>query len=182
MNRPILALAGATVLTLAAVASVAAADPTPAPAATPAPVATPSEVNRGVMIPAILGLDHDALMALRQQGLTLAQVAERQQVDPQVLIDALAAQWTVRIEQRLALGALTADQAETLRAEVAVRAKAFVNQVPLGGMGRQAVGAGPAAGAGNGIHAPGTGSGQAGARLGGGRGFGGGRGMQAAAP
>jgi hypothetical protein len=123
------------------------------------------------MLPAILKLTHEEVMALRQQGLTLAQIAERQGVDPQVLIDALAAQWTVRIDERAALGLLTADQVTALKAEVAVRAKAMVNQAPLGGMRGLAVGAGPgtgagqgqgganrAQGAGGGIHAPGTGA------------------------
>ena len=82
-------------------------------------------------------------MELRQQGLSLAQIAEQQKVDPQRLIDALAAQWSARIDARLAAGALTADQAKTLKANVAVQAKAMVYQVTLGGMRGAAVGAGP---------------------------------------
>ena len=82
-------------------------------------------------------------MGLRQQGLSLAQIAEQQKVDPQRLVDALAAQWSARIDARLAAGALTADQAKTLKANVAVQAKAMVYQATLGGMRGAAVGAGP---------------------------------------
>ncbi len=186
MKRLVLALSVAAVATLGVVATVAAADPTPAPTTAPA-TGPASNPNRGVMLPAILNLTHEEVMALRQQGLTLAQIAERQGVDPQLLIDALAAQWTVRIDERAALGLLTADQVTALKAEVAVRAKAMVNQQPLGGMRGLAVGAGPGTGvglganrgqgAGAGIHAPGTGGavGQ-----GGGNGFRGGRGAAVA--
>ena len=189
MKRLVLALSVAAVATLGAAATVAAADPTPAPTTAPAtvPATGPaSNPNRGVMLPAMLNLTHEEVMALRQQGLTLAQIAERQDVDPQLLIDALAAQWTARIDERAALGLLTADQVTALKAEVAVRAKAMVNQQPLGGMRGAAVGAGPgtgagqgqggvnrAQGAGGGIHAPGTGGAVG---LGGGNGYRGGRG------
>ena len=82
-------------------------------------------------------------MTLRQQGLSLAQIAARQNVDPQKLIDALVVQWSARIDARLAGGAITADQAKTLKADLAVQAKAMVNQTALGGMRGGAVGAGP---------------------------------------
>jgi hypothetical protein len=82
-------------------------------------------------------------MALRQQGMSLARIAEQQNVDPQKVADALAAQWSARIDVRVAAGALTADQAKTLKDSVAVRAKAMVYQVTLGGMRGAAVGAGP---------------------------------------
>ena len=74
---------------------------------------------------------------------SLAQIAERQKVDPQKLVDALVAQWSARIDARLAAGALTADQAKTLKANVAVQAKAMVYQTTMGGMRGAAVGAGP---------------------------------------
>ena len=92
---------------------------------------------------AILGLTDAQVMAFRQQGLSLAQIAEQQKVDPQKLVDALAAQWSVRIDARLAVGALTADQAKTLKDNVVVQAKAMVYQTALGGMRGAAVGAGP---------------------------------------
>ena len=132
--------AGASLLLLLAVGGVAAATPAPTTPVT-SPAATPATASGPVA--AILGLTDAQVMELRQQGLSLAQIAERQKVDPQLLIDALAAQWTARIAARLAAGAITADQAKTLKANVAVLAKAMVYQVTLGGMRGAAVGAGP---------------------------------------
>jgi hypothetical protein len=145
-------LAGAGLAILLAVGATSGA--TPAPAATSAPVATlapavapavtpaPAAATTGV-VAAILGLTDAEVMAFRAQGLSLAQIADKQKVDPQKLIDALAAQWSVRIDARLAAGALTADQASALKANVAVQAKAMVYQATLGGMRGAAVGAGP---------------------------------------
>ena len=142
-------IAGAGLVLLLAAGAVAAASPAPtapvtiAPAATTAPAATPAPVTSTGTIAAILGLTDAQVMSLRQQGLSLAQIAEQQKVDPQRLVDALAAQWSARIDARLAAGALTADQAKTLKANVAVQAKAMVYQVTMGGMRGAAVGAGP---------------------------------------
>jgi hypothetical protein len=74
----------------------------------------------------ILGLTRDAISDLRKDGLSLAQIAAKQKVDPQKLVDALTAQWTARIEARVQNGALTADQAATLRTQLATRAKDMV--------------------------------------------------------
>ncbi len=169
--------AGAGLVLLLAAGAVAAASPAPtapvpvAPAATLAPAATPAPAQTTGTIAAILGLTDTQVMELRQQGLTLAQIAERQKVDPQRLIDALVAQWSVRIDARQAVGAITADEAAALKGELAVRAKAMVNQATLGGMRGAAVGAGPNAagrgmGAGRGAGMAG-GTGQAGAGRGG---------------
>jgi hypothetical protein len=142
-------IAGAGLVLLLAAGAVAAASPAPtvsvtiAPAATTAPTATPTPVTSAGPIAAILGLTDAQVMGLRQQGLSLAQIAEQQKVDPQRLVDALAAQWSARIDVRLAAGALTADQAKTLKANVAVQAKAMVYQATMGGMRGAAVGAGP---------------------------------------
>ena len=111
--------------------------------ATTAPVATPAPAQAAGTVAAILGLTNAQIMELRQQGLSLAQIAERQKVDPQRLIDALVAQWSTRIDARLAVGAITADQAKTLKANLTVQAKGMVNQTALGGMRGAAVGAGP---------------------------------------
>jgi hypothetical protein len=149
MKRLAIPLAGAGLILLLAAGAVAAATPPPTapvtivPVATTAPAVTPAPVQAPVTIAAILGLTDAQVMALRQQGLSLAQIAERQKVDPQRLIDALVAQWSARIDARLAVGAITADEAKTLKANVAVQAKAMVNQTALGGMRGAAVGAGP---------------------------------------
>ena len=143
MKKLVIPLAGAGLVLLLAVGAVSAATPAPVtpptttPAATPVPAATPGTVA------AVLGLTDAQVMAFRQQGLSLSQIAERQKVDPQKLIDALAARWSARIDARVAAGALTADQAKALRDNLAVQAKAMVYQVAMGGMRGAAVGAGP---------------------------------------
>jgi hypothetical protein len=174
-------IAGAGLVLLLAAGAVAAASPAPiAPAATTAPAATPSPApaTSSGPIAAILGLTNDQVMGLRQQGLSLAQIAEQQKVDPQRLVDALAAQWSARIDARLATGAISAEQATTLKANVAVQAKGMVYQVTMGGMRGAAVGAGPdgtmrGMGGGAGI---GAGAGRRGMQAGGGMGAGAGRG------
>ena len=161
--------AGAGLVLLLAAGAVAAASPAPtapvtlAPAATTAPGTTSAPVHATGTIAAILGLTDAQVMELRQQGLSLGQIAERQNVDPQRLIDALAAQWSARIDARLAAGALTADQAKTLKANVAVQAKAMVYQATMGGMRGAAVGAGPSGA----VRGMGAGAGMAGAGRGG---------------
>jgi hypothetical protein len=134
MKRLTVSLALASLVILAFVATVAAADPTPAPAR--------DQVRAHDTITTILGLTQAQIQDLRQDGLTLAQIAERQKVDPQKLIDALAAQWAVRIDARVANGGLTAAEATTLKTQLALRAKAMVYQAPTGGMRGMAVGAG----------------------------------------
>jgi len=170
MKKLTIPLAGAGMLLLLAAGVAMAAGPGPmasstfAPVATTTPAATTAPAAATGTLAAILGLTDAQVQALRQQGLSLAQIAERQKVNPQRLVDALVAQWSVRIDARLAAGALTADQAKTLKASLAVGAKAMVNQVTLGGMRGAAVGAGP-----NGMArgVAGAGAGMAGAGRGG---------------
>lgn len=147
MKSLIAPVVGAGIGVLLAVGVAFAASPAPATSGAPtvgAPVASTAPVGPAAgILPSILGLSNAEIMALRQQGLSLAQIAERQKVDPQKLIDALAAQWSTRIDARLAAGAITADQAKTLKANLATQAKAMVNQTTVGGMRGAAVGAGP---------------------------------------
>jgi hypothetical protein len=162
MKHFALPVAGAGLVLLLAAGAAAAASPapvtpgwTPAPVVAPAPVAAPTPwvAPSPVVAPApaattgtiavILGLTDAEVQALRQQGLSLAQIAERQKVDPQRLIDALVAQWSVRIDARLGVGALSADEAKALKDNLATQAAAMVNQATLGGMRGAAVGAGP---------------------------------------
>jgi len=138
MKRLSLSLAGAALASLALAAAVSAAAPTPG--------TTGDQVRARDTVPAVLGLSWEEVAKLRQSGLTLGQIAERQSVDPQKLIDALVAQWSVRIEARVQNGALTGDEAASLKAQLTLRASAMVNQAPLGGMRGIAVGAGPANG------------------------------------
>jgi hypothetical protein len=176
MRRLILATGAAALLAIAVVATVAAAGPmgrgggvgaterTGGAGAT-ARVGTQSDVVAG-----ILGLTREAIDDLRHEGLSLAQIAEKQKVDPQKIVDALTAKWTVRIEARVRNGALTTAQATALKVQLATRAKDMVYRTTLGGMQGAAVGAGPANA---GIRSGAGTSGDAGARMGGrGRGAG----------
>jgi hypothetical protein len=148
MKRLALALSVAALAVLAIAATVSAAGP---PATQQRTQARDADT-----LPTMLGLTRAQVAELRQDGRSLAQIAEQQKVDPQKLIDALVAQWTVRIDARVAAGALTADQATALKEQLALRAKAMVNQATPGGMRGVAVGAGPGAANGAG---PGTQSG-----------------------
>jgi hypothetical protein len=136
MKRLSLSLAIAGLAVLALVAAAAAASPSPSV------TGDQDQVRDRSTIPTILGLTQAEIRELRQDGLTLAQIAERQDVDPQKLIDALTARWSARIDARVENGALTAAEAATLKTQLAVRAKAMVYQAVPGGMGGAAVGAG----------------------------------------
>lgn len=145
MRRLTLALGGATLLVAMFAATVAAADPTPPPP--PAPGA-------GTTLTEILGLTRDEVADLRHDGLSLAQIAAKQDVDVDRLVNALVARWTERIAVRTANGALTGDEAATLRTQLETRARDLVNRTTPGGMQGAAVGAGrgpAAAGAGAGM-------------------------------
>jgi DNA gyrase/topoisomerase IV subunit A len=75
------------------------------------------------------------------------------------VIDALVARWTTRIDARVANGALTDAVAAELKTQLAVKAKAMVNQAAPGGMRGAAVGAGPGGMGGRGNGAGGNGTG-----------------------
>ena len=102
----------------------------------------------GDVIATILGLTNTQIQDLRQSGLSLAQIATKQGVDPQKLVDALVAQWSTRIDSRVSTGALTAAEAVTLKSRLAVRAKDMINKTALGGMRGAAVGGGRGTGQG----------------------------------
>ena len=148
MKRLATSLTLAAFTVLVAVATVSAAGPTPTLVAGPDQGARHDPDDRRAVAAEI--------MDLRQDGMTLAQIAERQGVDPQKLVDALVAQWTARIDTRVANGALTVAGATTLKAQLAVQAKAMVYQTTPGGMRGTAVGAGPGA-----MRGAGTGRGRA---------------------
>ena len=144
MKRLTISLTVAAFAILALVATVAAASPTPAQAG--------AQVRARDTIPTVLGLSQAEVMDLRHDGLTLAQIAEQQNVAPQKLIDALVAQWTERVDARVTNGALTTADADALKAQLTLRATSMVNQATAGGMGGAAIGAGrgPMSGAGMG--------------------------------
>jgi hypothetical protein len=133
MRRLTLALGGATLLVAMFAATVVAADPTPRPS--PSPTA-------GTTLTEILDLTRDQVADLRHDGLSLAQIAAKQAVDVDRLVNALVARWTERIAVRASNGALTDDEAATLRTQLETRARDLVNRTTLGGMQGAAVGAG----------------------------------------
>ncbi len=151
MRKVVLSIVGALLVGLMAVASAAAAGP---PAGSGG--ASQAGTGQGTVLPPILGLTQAQVQDLRQDGLSLAQIAERQKVDPKKLVDALAARYAERIDARVANGGLTAAQATELKSQVELRAKDMVYKTTAGGMGGAAVGAGAGrggaagAGAGNG--------------------------------
>lgn len=135
MKRLTISLGIASLAILLFVAVVAAAGPR-SQAGNGAPAT-------GTAIADELGLSQAEIAELRQSGLTLAQIAERQQVDPEQLIQALKERWNERIEVRVQNGALSADQATELKTQLELKARAMVEQAPTGGMRGAAVGAGP---------------------------------------
>jgi hypothetical protein len=160
MRRLIVALAGGLFGSLLVAAAVAAADPTATPST--------STGGRGTTGTAaqVLGLTQAQLQDLRHDGLSLAQIAERQKVAVQKVVDALIARWTERIDARVAAGALTAAEGQALKAKLSTTATQMVNNTEPGGMGGAAVGAGRGnAGGGNGsCDGTGTGDGFRGGR------------------
>ena len=64
----------------------------------------------------VLGISHDELHERMDAGQNLATVAEDVGVDPQTLIDALVESWSPAIDDLLANGTITEDQADQYRA------------------------------------------------------------------
>jgi hypothetical protein len=141
MKRILTSMFGAGLIVLALVATVAAAEPSASPG---------TQAQDRDTIPAILGLTQQEIMTLRQDGKSLAQIAETKGIDPATLVAALQANWSERIDVRVANGALTADQATALRQQLELRARDLVYRTTLGGMRGVAVGAGPGNGNGQG--------------------------------
>jgi hypothetical protein len=168
MRRLLISAGAAALLTIAVVATVAAAGPMGRAGGAGGTVRAGAQAN---VVADILGLTQAAISDLRQDGLSLAQIAEKQAVDPQKLVDALTKQWTARIDVRVQNGAITTAEATALKVQLATRAKDMVYRTTLGGMQGAAVGAGPASAQG---HRGGAGpAGEAGAGMGGrGRGAG----------
>jgi hypothetical protein len=135
MKKLLISFGGAALVIIALAGGVIAASPQPTPAG--------DQVRDRDTIPTVLGLTQAEVMGLRHDGLSLAQIAERQNVDQQKLIDALKAQWLERIDARVTAGAITASEATTLKTQVDLRAKDMVYKVTMGGMRGVAVGAGP---------------------------------------
>jgi hypothetical protein len=141
MKKLWMAIGGAALIGVAMTATVLAAGPN-------------GPAGVGGTIADLLGLSRDEVRDLRQDGLSLADISARQDVDPDVLVDALAARLNERIQARVEAGALSPDEATQLRSQVETRAREMVEATEPGGMQGAAVGAGPGRMGGN---APGGG-------------------------
>lgn len=68
-----------------------------------------------------LGMEEDALREALRDGQTLAEVAEAQGVDVQVVIDAAVAELSTRLDEKVAEGDLTQEEADERLAEATER-------------------------------------------------------------
>jgi hypothetical protein len=81
-----------------------------------------------------IGIEVDALREALQNDRTIAQVAQANDVDPQTVVDALVADVSARIDQKVADGDLTQAEADEKKAELPERMTAIVNgEKPEGG-------------------------------------------------
>jgi hypothetical protein len=92
-----------------------------------------------------LNLSADDLRARLRDGGTLAQVAQEQNVDVQAVIDAMVADATARIDQKVQEGDLTAEEANERKANLEERITRLVNEGPpeRGGRGERGPDDGP---------------------------------------
>ena len=74
-----------------------------------------------------IGIEEDALREALEGGQSIAEVAEANGVDPQTVIDALVADATENINQKVADGDLTQEEADEKLAELPERITARVN-------------------------------------------------------
>jgi polyhydroxyalkanoate synthesis regulator phasin len=77
-----------------------------------------------------LGIDEEALHDALRDGRTIAEVAEEQGVDVQDVVDAIVAAHQERLDEAVADGDLTQEDADELMAGAEERATAFVNGEP----------------------------------------------------
>ena len=63
----------------------------------------------------VLAISHEELHVRMEDGQNLAAVAEDLGIDPQTLIDALVESWSPAIDNLLAAGTITEDQADQYR-------------------------------------------------------------------
>ncbi len=133
MKRPLLALLIAVAAVVAVVGAAVAADGERAR----------DRAQDRTEIPELLGLTLEELESLRHdEGLSLAQIALRQGVDPELVVDRLMAEWNERIRVREERGALSPEEAERLREQLELRVRDIVNRAGGTGMRGSAIGGG----------------------------------------
>jgi hypothetical protein len=106
-----------------------------------------------------LGLTQEQLIELRQEGLSVAQIAQQQGVTVESVVDALVARWTLRVQERVQNGGLSEEEASALAEQLRERAQAMVLETEATGMQGAAVGAGAGVAGGVGPGPRGTGDG-----------------------
>lgn len=74
-----------------------------------------------------LGVSADELRTALQDGSTIAEVAASKGVDVQVVIDAIVADMSAHVDEHLADGDITQEQADARKADAVERATAMVN-------------------------------------------------------
>lgn len=94
-------------------------------------------------VAAVLSLTRQQVQEMRRDGQSLSQIAVRQKVNPQRVVDVLVSQWTERIDARVQNGGLATAQAAALKTQLGARARDFVDRTAPGGMAGSAVGAAP---------------------------------------
>lgn len=82
-------------------------------------------LGHGVVAEA-LGVTEDELRTALRDGQTVADVAEEQGVDVQVVVDAVIADLEARLAERVEAGHMTQERADEVRAEATERVPAFV--------------------------------------------------------
>lgn len=83
--------------------------------------------ERTAILTETLGIDEEALEAAREDGQTLAEIAEAQGVSVDTLVDALMEPKLADLDERVAAGDLTDDEAAERAAEIEERLTARVN-------------------------------------------------------
>lgn len=90
---------------------------------------------------AALGITEDELKAALQDGQSIAQIAEANGIDVQTVIDALVAEASAYLDEEVAEGDLTQEEADAKKAELETRITGLVNRE--GGFRRGPGGHGP---------------------------------------
>jgi len=81
-----------------------------------------------------LGMTVDDLRTALQDGSTIRELATAAGVDPQTVVDAIVAEATTRLDERVAAGDMTQDEADAKLATITERATALLDATgPLGG-------------------------------------------------
>jgi len=79
------------------------------------------------VVTSLLGIEQDALREALMDGQTLAEVAEANGVAVDTLVDELVAEKNARLDEKVAEGAITAEEADERRAGIEERVTARVN-------------------------------------------------------